>query len=61
MLEITESWVDSLAPNSAAIKNGHELVKKESLLHFIKPRTGKFCLGSVQAAERPLISLRPIL
>lgn len=34
MLEITESWVDSLAPNSAAIKNGHELVKKGKFTAF---------------------------
>lgn len=28
MLEITDTWIDSLAPNSAAIKNGKDLNKK---------------------------------
>ncbi|MGZ9584367.1 SWIM zinc finger family protein [Paenibacillus marinisediminis] len=36
MIEITEMFVDSLAPNSAAIKNGQGLVKKGKFLHLHK-------------------------
>lgn len=50
MPEITESWVDSLAPNSAAIKNGHELVRKGKFtaLHQTEDRQVLFgiCTGS---------------
>ncbi|UNK16881.1 SWIM zinc finger family protein [Paenibacillus sp. N3/727] len=34
MVEITETWIDSLAPNSAAIKNGQGLVKKGRFLQL---------------------------
>ncbi|MCJ8014255.1 SWIM zinc finger domain-containing protein [Paenibacillus sp. KQZ6P-2] len=34
MVEITETWIDSLAPNSAAIKNGHDLIKKGKFTAF---------------------------
>lgn len=34
LIEITESWIDSQAPNSAAIKNGQGLVKKGRFLQL---------------------------
>lgn len=34
MIEITETWIDSVAPNSAAIKNGQGLVKKGRFLQL---------------------------
>lgn len=54
MIELTESFVDSLAPNSSAAKNGRDLVKKNKLsgLHKSEDHTVLFgsCAGSGSSA-----------
>ncbi|SDE97390.1 SWIM zinc finger [Fontibacillus panacisegetis] len=46
MIEITEVWVDSLAPNSAAIKNGHDLVKKGKFVELHQSEDQQVLFGS---------------
>ncbi|MWV42132.1 SWIM zinc finger family protein [Paenibacillus sp. HJL G12] len=57
MIEITETWIDSLAPNSAAIKNGHDLIKKGkfTVLHQSEDQQVLFgsCAGSGKTPYSP--------
>lgn len=57
MIEITEAWIDSVAPNSAAIKNGHGLVKKGRYLQLnhSEDKTVLFgtCAGSGSSNYQP--------
>jgi hypothetical protein len=46
MVEVTESFVDSLAPNSAAAKNGRDLVKKNKLSGLSKSEDGVLLFGN---------------
>ncbi|MDR0271123.1 SWIM zinc finger family protein [Paenibacillus sp.] len=69
MIEITETWIDSLAPNSAAIKNGHDLVKKGKFtqLHQSDDQGVLFgvCAGSGKTPYTPsadfVISDKPVM
>ena len=61
MVEITETWIDSQAPNSAAIKNGQGLVKKDVSSSCIIPRIKPCCSAPVPAAEVPITSRPPTL
>ncbi|WP_028544436.1 SWIM zinc finger family protein [Paenibacillus taiwanensis] len=45
MIEITESYIDSLAPNSSAIKNGQGLVKKRSFVRFNRSQDATLLFG----------------
>lgn len=45
MIDITEVFIDSLAPNSAAIKNGQGLVKKRRFVHFNQSEDGVVLFG----------------
>ncbi|MHA7966179.1 SWIM zinc finger family protein [Paenibacillus sp. CAU 1782] len=45
MVEVTESFVDSLAPNSAAAKNGRDLVKKNKLSGLSRSEDGVLLFG----------------
>ncbi|ANY68331.1 hypothetical protein BBD42_19015 [Paenibacillus sp. BIHB 4019] len=45
MLEISASYVDSLAPNAAAIKNGQGLVKKNSFVQLNRSEDGELLFG----------------
>lgn len=45
MVELTESFVDSLAPNSAASKNGRDLVKKKKLSKLHRSADGIVLFG----------------
>lgn len=45
LIEITESYVDSLAPNSAAIKNAQGLVKKRSFVRLNRSEDGVLLFG----------------
>lgn len=57
MVEITETWIDSQAPNSAAIKNGQGLVKKGRFiqLHHSEDQAVLFgtCAGSGSSDYQP--------
>lgn len=57
MIEITESWIDSIAPNSSAVKNGHDLVKKGKFteLHLSSDQQVLFgsCAGSGKTPYSP--------
>ncbi len=55
---LTESYVDSLALNSSAIKNGKDLVKKIVFRCSVSRRTGRLFLGSVKVVERTRIDVR---
>ncbi|OKP82669.1 SWIM zinc finger family protein [Paenibacillus sp. P32E] len=45
MPELTSSYVDSLAPNAAAIKNGQGLVRKKSFLQLHTSENGELLFG----------------
>lgn len=57
MIDLTETWIDSTAPNSAAIKNAHDLVKKGkfTLLHQSEDEQVLFgeCAGSGKTPYTP--------
>ncbi|MBT2291650.1 SWIM zinc finger family protein [Paenibacillus albidus] len=52
MLELTSSYVDSLAPNAAAIKNGLGLVKKKSLVQLNRSETGDLIFGECSGSGK---------
>jgi hypothetical protein len=43
--ELTSSYVDSLAPNAAAIKNGQGLVRKKSFIQLHRSENGELLFG----------------
>ncbi|WP_342565919.1 SWIM zinc finger family protein [Paenibacillus sp. FSL R7-0345] len=45
MPELTSSYVDSLAPNTAAIKNGQGLVRKKSFIQLHRTEDGELLFG----------------
>ncbi|WP_340003577.1 SWIM zinc finger family protein [Paenibacillus sp. FSL K6-0276] len=45
MIDITEVFIDTLAPNSAAIKNGQGLVKKKRFVQFNQSEDGVVLFG----------------
>lgn len=45
MPELTSSYVDSLAPNTAAIKNGQGLVRKKSFIQLHRTENGELLFG----------------
>ncbi|AIQ41241.1 SWIM zinc finger family protein [Paenibacillus sp. FSL R5-0912] len=45
MPELTSSYVDSLAPNAAAIKNGQGLVRKKSFIELHQSEDGELLFG----------------
>lgn len=45
MPELTSSYVDSLAPNAAAIKNGQGLVRKKSFIELHQTENGELLFG----------------
>lgn len=45
MPELTSSYVDSLAPNAAAIKNGQGLVRKKSFIRLHRSENGELLFG----------------
>lgn len=45
MPELTSSYVDSLAPNAAAIKNGQGLARKKSFIELHKSENGELLFG----------------
>ncbi|WP_334074609.1 MULTISPECIES: SWIM zinc finger family protein [Paenibacillus] len=57
MMEITETWIDSLAPNSAAIKNGQDLNKKGKYIELHRSEDGRvlfgLCAGSGKTPYAP--------
>lgn len=59
MIEISETWIDSQAPNSAAIKNGHDLIKKGEFttLHHSDDQQVLFgtCAGSGKTPYVPSV------
>ncbi|WP_136606039.1 SWIM zinc finger family protein [Paenibacillus dokdonensis] len=59
MIEISETWIDSQAPNSAAIKNGHDLIKKGKFttLHHSEDQQVLFgtCAGSGKTPYAPSV------
>ncbi|UHA73664.1 SWIM zinc finger family protein [Paenibacillus sp. 481] len=52
MIEITESYVDSLAPNSAAIKNAQGLVKKRSFVQLNHSEDGALLFGECSGSGK---------
>ncbi|MGG6310764.1 SWIM zinc finger family protein [Paenibacillus macerans] len=57
MIEITESWIDALAPNSAAIKSGQELNRKGKYIELHRSEDGQvlfgLCAGSGKTPYAP--------
>lgn len=57
LMEITETWIDSLAPNSAAIKNGQDLNKKGKYIELHRSVDGQvlfgLCAGSGKTPYAP--------
>jgi hypothetical protein len=49
---LTESFVDSLAPNAAAIKNGWNLVKKNQFVLLNKSEDGTFLFGECKGSGK---------
>ncbi|SFE41623.1 SWIM zinc finger [Paenibacillus algorifonticola] len=52
MLEISASYVDSLAPNAAAIKNGQGLVKKKSFVQLNRSEEGELLFGQCSGSGK---------
>lgn len=52
MLEISASYVDSLAPNAAAIKNGQGLVKKNSFVQLYRSESGELLFGQCSGSGK---------
>ncbi len=56
-MEITETWIDSQAPNSAAIKNGQDLNKKGKYIELHRSEDGQvlfgLCAGSGKTPYAP--------
>lgn len=52
MIEITETWIDSLAPNSAAIKNGRDLNKKGKFTGLHRSEDGQVLFGECQGSGK---------
>lgn len=52
MIEITETWIDSLAPNSAAIKNGRDLNKKGKFAELHRSEDGIVLFGLCQGSGK---------
>jgi hypothetical protein len=52
MQTLTESFVDSLAPNAAAIKNGWNLVKKNQFVLLNKSEDGTFLFGECKGSGK---------
>ncbi|ULO05314.1 SWIM zinc finger family protein [Paenibacillus sp. 19GGS1-52] len=52
MLQLTASYIDSLAPNAAAIKNGQGLVKKKSLVQLNCSETGELLFGECSGSGK---------
>ncbi|MBP1991907.1 SWIM zinc finger family protein [Paenibacillus eucommiae] len=50
MIDITEAYVDSLALNSSAIKNGKDLVKKNSFPKLCKTEDGTLIFGECKGS-----------
>lgn len=57
MIEITETWIDALAPNSAAIKNGQDLNRKGKYIELHRSEDGQvlfgLCAGSGKTPYAP--------
>ena len=57
LVEITETWIDSEAPNSVAIKNGQGFVKKKKFLELHRSLDGSvlfgICAGSGSSNYEP--------
>ncbi|WP_289355362.1 SWIM zinc finger family protein [Paenibacillus sp. S-12] len=52
MIEITESYVDSLAPNASAIKNAQGLVKKRSFVQLNSSEDGSLLFGECSGSGK---------
>lgn len=61
MIEITETWIDALAPNSAAIKNGQDLNRKGKYIELHRSADGRvlfgLCAGSGRTPYAPSADL----
>lgn len=52
LIEITESYIDSLAPNSSAIKNAQGLVKKRSFVRFNRSQDATLLFGECSGSGK---------
>ncbi|KGE16788.1 SWIM zinc finger family protein [Paenibacillus wynnii] len=52
MVELTSSYVDSLAPNAAAIKNGQGLVRKRSFVQLNRSENGELLFGQCSGSGK---------
>ncbi|WP_342439834.1 SWIM zinc finger family protein [Paenibacillus sp. FSL L8-0436] len=52
MPELTSSYVDSLAPNAAAMKNGQGLVKKKSFVQLNRSENGELLFGQCSGSGK---------
>ncbi|MEK8130532.1 SWIM zinc finger family protein [Paenibacillus filicis] len=50
MNELTESYINALAPNDAAVKNARGLVKKRSFVHLHKSEDGTLLFGECKGS-----------
>lgn len=58
MNHLTEAYVDSLALNSSAIKNGKDLVKKNSFPLLCQSEDGTIIFGECKEAARTPINVQ---
>ncbi|MCL6603628.1 MAG: SWIM zinc finger domain-containing protein [Paenibacillus sp.] len=52
MVELTSSYIDSLAPNAAAIKNGQGLVRKKSFVELNRSESGELLFGQCSGSGK---------
>lgn len=52
MIEITEAYIDSIAPNAGAIKNGRDLVKKNSFPKLCRSEDGTLLFGECKGSGK---------
>lgn len=50
MITLTESYIDALAPNDSAVKNGRGLVKKRSFVQLYKSEDGTLLFGECKGS-----------
>ncbi|MCA0757620.1 SWIM zinc finger family protein [Paenibacillus sp. N4] len=52
MAQITEAYIDALAPNAAAIKNGRDLVRKNSFQRLCRTEDGTLIFGECKGSGK---------
>lgn len=52
MIEITEAYIDSIAPNAGAMKNGRDLVKKNSFPKLCRSEDGTLLFGECKGSGK---------